>query len=88
QALLSNVFEWNRSVDKIVKTDIPSHIMEKLADKTMRTKKEISREIDVRKKVFDWMLANNIHSTPDVETVIQRYYYDAETILERVAADL
>jgi archaeal flagellar protein FlaI len=86
--LLSNIFEWDRETDEVKRTKVPSHVIEKLAEKTLRTKKEVEREINVRKKILEWMHANKICSSTEVETIIQRYYYDPESLLEKVARDL
>ncbi|MBU0661970.1 Flp pilus assembly complex ATPase component TadA, partial [Candidatus Micrarchaeota archaeon] len=86
--LLSNTYEYDRSTDRVKRTDVPSHILEVLADATVKTKKEVMREISVRKKVFEWMIKNGIKSNPDVDTIIQHYYHNPETILEMVAKDL
>ncbi len=86
--LLSNIFEWNRVSDTVERTKVPSHVIELLAEKTAKSKKEIKREINVRRKILEWMLNNGIRSNPEVETIIQRYYYNPETILGKVAADL
>ena len=88
QPLLSNIYEWDRKDDTVKRTDVPSRIIETLAEKTLRTKKEIMREINVRKKILQWMQKNNIRSNQEVETVIQRYYYDPESVLEKVASEL
>jgi len=87
QALLSPIYEWDRSTDHIKRTDVPMRLIEDVANKTLKTKKEIEREIQVRKKILDWMLRNGIRSQPDVEVVIQHYYYDPETLLEKVLSD-
>jgi flagellar protein FlaI len=82
--LMSDIFEWNKREDVIEKTDVPSHTIEVLAEKTMKTKREIMKEISVRKKILSWMLRNNIRSNPEVETVIQSYYINPEELLEEV----
>ena len=86
--LLSNIFEWHRENDVVERTKVPSHVIEMLAQKTTKTKTEIKRETNVRRKILEWMLNNGIRSTPEVETVIQRYYYNPESLLEKVAVDL
>lgn len=87
QALLSNIFEWDRGTDTIKRTDTPMRVIEDIAGKILKTKKEVEREIQVRKKILDWMLKNGIHAQPEVEIVIQHYYYDPETLLEKVLSD-
>lgn len=86
--LISNVYEWDRSEDIIKRSDVPSHTLDVLASKTMKSKKEIIKEINVRKRILEWMMMNNIRSNPEVETIIQRYYYEPETILEKVVFDM
>jgi len=88
QPLLSTIYEWDRKDDIVKRTDVPSRIIETLAEKTLRTKKEVMREINVRRRILQWMKKNNIRSNEDVETIIQRYYYDPESILEKVATEL
>ncbi|HLC79978.1 MAG TPA: ATPase, T2SS/T4P/T4SS family [archaeon] len=84
QALLSNVYEWDRRSDSIRRTDVPMNVLDILAAKTLKPKKEIEREIYVRQKVLEWMLKNNISAAPDVENLIQQYYYRPESVLEKV----
>lgn len=86
--LLANIYDYDRTEDKIKRTNIPSHILERLADATVKTKKEVMREISVRKKIIEWMIKNGIRANPDVETIIQHYYHNPETILEMVAKDM
>jgi len=85
--LISDIFEWNKEDDIIERTNVPSHTLEVLADKTMKSKKEIMKEISVRKKILDWMIKNNIRSSPEVETVIQSYYINPKEILQEVLDD-
>ncbi|MEK6957427.1 MAG: ATPase, T2SS/T4P/T4SS family [archaeon] len=87
QALLSNIYEWDRKTDSIKRTNVPMHLIEVLASKTLSTKKEVEREIQIRKNILEWMLRNNIRANPEVEVIIQRYYYDPETLLEQVLSD-
>ena len=85
--LLSNVYEWDRGSDLMRRTNVPTRLIERLAEKTLKTKKEVEREILVRKKILEWMLKNNIHSNPEVQALIQRYYYDPESLLEKVLSE-
>ncbi len=82
--LLSNIYEWDRSSDTAKRTNVPMRMIESLAEKLMKNKKDVEREIKVRQKILEWMLDNNIRAMSDVETVIQRYYYNPESILREV----
>ncbi len=87
QALLSNVYEWDRKADVLKRTDVPSSVVEALANKVMRTKKEVEQEIKIRKSIIDWMLRNNVRSYADVENIIQQYYYSPEDLLQKVISE-
>jgi flagellar protein FlaI len=86
--LLAELYRWNIDKDTIERTDIPSRVIELLAEKTTATKKAVLREMKVRQKVLEWMLSQNIKSMPEVEKIIQQYYYDPTPLLETVSEDL
>ena len=88
KTLLAELFLWHRERDKIEKTDIPSHALEVLAERTSRTKKEVMREMKIREKILEWMLEKGIRSSPEVEEIIQKYYMEPESILEKVSNEL
>jgi flagellar protein FlaI len=85
KVLLSNIFEWSPKTDQVKRTDMPSHALEDLSGKTGLSKKALQKEIMVRQRILEWMLENNIKSTPDVEKIIQEYYFDPNAILEKVS---
>lgn len=86
--LLSNVYEWDISKDLISKTTTPMHVIEKLAGKAAVSKKDLFQEIIVRQRVLEWMQKTNIRSNPDVEKIIQDYYFKPETILQKISNGL
>ncbi|MDO8627617.1 MAG: ATPase, T2SS/T4P/T4SS family [Candidatus Diapherotrites archaeon] len=85
KVLLSNIFEWNPKKDETVRTDIPSHTLQTLADKTGLSKTALKNEMLVRQRILEWMLENNIRSAPNVEKIIQQYYHDPNSILEKIS---
>ena len=82
--LLSNVYEWNRKKDVVEKTDIPARTFDKLANATSLTKGEVKEEFLIRRRILEWMLENNIVKWADVEGVIQKYYLDPKSILDKI----
>ena len=88
QVLLSDVFEWDRTKDEVRKTDVPSRVLEVLAERAGITKKELMGEITTRQKILEWMLQNNIRQQADVEKIIQGYYYNPKYILERIVKEI
>jgi len=85
KVLLSNIYEWDSKTDNVLKTDIPSHTINLLAEKTGLTKQELKDEMLIRKRILEWMLENGIVSAPDVEQVIQEYYLDPRSVLEKIS---
>ncbi len=86
--LLGDLFQWDPEKDELRRTDIPSRVEEMLAEKTMNSKKDLHKEMRVRQRILEWMLAKGIKATPDVEKIIQQYYYDPNALLEKISADL
>ncbi len=88
QTLLGELFVWKKEDDIIEKTNTPSHILEKIAGLTAKTKREVMKEIQIRQRVIEWMTLSGINANPDVEKIIQKYYYAPSEILEKVSNEL
>lgn len=82
--LIGNLYEWDKETDVVKRTAVPSALVEKLAAKTLRTKKDIESELLVRKKIIDWMITSGINSQESVESIIQQYHYDSDSLLLKV----
>ncbi len=87
QVLMSNLYEWDPIKDKIGRTKTPSRIIERMAERTNRTKKEVMEEITVRQAILEWMIKKEITSAPEVEKVIQEYYYSPAKIIDAVSRE-
>jgi flagellar protein FlaI len=85
QVLLSNLFEWDKASDKVVRNDVPSHVMQTFSEKTGRTKKELKKELLVRQRILEWMLEKKLKSNADIEEIVQEYYFQPNNILEKIA---
>lgn len=82
--LLSNIYEWNKRKDTIEKTDVPARILDKFAEATGLTKNEIMQEIEIRQRILEWMLERKITEWHEVQSIIQQYYYDPKSVLDKV----
>ena len=83
--LLNNVFELDEKTGKTNRTKVPSSLIEELATATGMSKNELKREIQIRKKILQYMVGRGIRERSLVEALIQQYYFDPETILKKVA---
>jgi hypothetical protein len=48
------------------------------------TKNELRQEMLVRQRILEWMLQKGITDRGHVESVIQRYYFDPESVLREI----
>ena len=85
KVLLNNVFEFDEKDGKTHKTKVPSALVEKLASAIGMTKNELKREIQIRKRILQYMVETGIRERSLVESLIQQYYFDPEIILKKVA---
>lgn len=88
QVLLGNVFELDPKTERVKLTDIPSHTLEVLADKTGLSKKDIKREIVVRKKILEWMIKKGMRRNHEVEEIVQLYYRNPSKVLTQVSDEI
>ena len=87
QALVSDIYAWDGRTDIVGRTDVPMRIIEVIANKTLKTKKDVEKEIFVRKKILDWMVLHGMRSLKEVELTVQQYYYDPDSLLRKVLAE-
>ncbi|MFH1663356.1 MAG: ATPase, T2SS/T4P/T4SS family [archaeon] len=88
QTLLGELFVWRKEEDTIKQTSTPAHILEKIADRAAKTKKDVMKEIKIRQRILEWMTLNGIHLNADVQNIIQKYYYNSTELLEQVSEEL
>lgn len=84
KVLLANIFEFNLTKNKLLKTDLPSHILEKFSGQCSMSKNEIKEEINTRKLILEWMIEKKIFKPKEVLEVIQSYYFDPKKVLSMV----
>ncbi|MDD3159416.1 MAG: ATPase, T2SS/T4P/T4SS family [Candidatus ainarchaeum sp.] len=82
KVLMANLYEYDQNFEKLKRTDIPSHSIEKFSEQTSLTKNEIKKEIETRKMILDWMISRNIRKPEDILEFIQTYYYSPEKVLK------
>ena len=84
KVLLNNVFELNRKKDVVEKTNVPSSLVEKLAQARGIGKNELKRELLVRSRILEYLLEKGIRDRAQVESIIQQYYYSPESVLKKI----
>ncbi len=84
QVLLSDIFKWDPRAGKIVRTDVPAHTIDELAEITGLTKKEINIEIVRRERVIRWAV-NHVKNRQELIKLISAYYSDPEGVFNAIS---
>jgi len=87
KVLLSDIFDFDESKGKIKRTEIPSGVIEKMAQRNSLSKNELKSEIATRQLVLEWMISKGIRAPLEVLEVIQSYYYDSQKVLRAIKED-
>jgi len=84
KVLLANVYEFRPAEGKLLRTDVPSHVIEDLAEKTTVSKNDLKKEMETRRMILEWMLEKGIRKPHEVLEVIQSYYYNPDKVTSMV----
>jgi hypothetical protein len=81
------VFEWDPVTDthKMINR---SYTVEKLAKARGETVEDAYREIEIRKKVIEWMVKNGIKDYLEVSKIINSYYKERDNLLKRIGIEI
>lgn len=79
---------WNARSDVIEEKDEPYRLFHELERHTGLTQKELSDDIETKKKVLQWMVDNKVRQVDDVGKVMNNYYMDLDTVLNVVNKNL
>ena len=84
KVLLANVYETNKN-DGLVRSNIPSYVVEKLAEEMDITKNELKKEMETRRLILEWLIEKNVEKPLEVLEFIQSYYYNPEKVLSLIS---
>ena len=78
------LYRWKPADDKIVKHAESVRLFEELSRHTGLNQMEINSDLEVRKKILDWMVKKNIRNVDQVGKVMSEYYIDPKNLLKRI----
>jgi len=84
RVLLSNLYEYDSALDRIKRTNIPSHLFEVLSSQLSLSKNDLKKEMEIRKMILEWMIEKDLRKPLDVLEVIQTYYYNPKKVVEMI----
>ncbi|MFC2153854.1 CpaF family protein [Candidatus Altiarchaeota archaeon] len=85
---MGDIYYWDVNTDKIVKTEYPILLKEKISKNCGITKRRLNAELFIREKVLQHMVDNKINSTPDVISMIQRYHMNPKDVIKEIKGKL
>ncbi|MFH1721535.1 MAG: ATPase, T2SS/T4P/T4SS family [Candidatus Altiarchaeota archaeon] len=85
---MGDIYYWDVNTDKIVKTEYPILLKEKIAKNCGITKRRLNAELFIREKVLQYMIDNKIKSTPDVINLIQRYHMNPKDVIREIKGQM
>jgi len=78
------LYRWKAVDDTIVQHNESLKLFENLSTHTGMTINEITKEINEKKKILEYMAKKNIRDIDSVGEIISRYYQDKETLLKEI----
>lgn len=81
---LNKIFQWNPQKDKIENISITSKTLDEIAKTSGTNLKSLYQEIENRKIVINYMVKNKIRSIMNVKNIIERYYINPNSLLDKI----
>ncbi|WP_407392154.1 CpaF family protein [Methanobrevibacter sp.] len=81
---LNKIFQWNPELDIIENVSVSSKTLSQIADLSGRSLNQLYKEIENREAVLNHMVAHDIRSVDEVNSVLELYYKNPEKVLNRI----
>ena len=82
QPTLNTLYKWDPRADTIKKMYPSIRVKDELAMFTGMDEKEIEENLDGKRQILEWMLANNVKDVNKVGRVVTEYYMNKEKIVD------
>lgn len=78
----SILYRWDPREDKIIPVaDKNIELYEKIGAHTGLNIKEVKEDIEIKKKILEWLVNNKIRQVEEVGKIMNRYYMDTESVI-------
>lgn len=78
------IYSWRARDDTIPKVNEPIRLFEELERHTGLDKKEILEEVDMKKRILDWLVKNKLRQVEEVGKVMNHYYMNEQSVIDTV----
>ncbi len=84
--MMGKIYEWDPKSDRVVRTreqglETPILFLDKLSDATKYEKRIIMGEMELRRRVLEYMVKRGIKKQEEVREFIKRFYLDPERLM-------
>lgn len=83
--VLNDIYSLDRQQDRVVRTDVPSEIVESLAFHTGLKKQGVEEEMGVRAGLLRYMAKNNVNSYEGIQKIVSEYVEDPSKVLRQIS---
>ncbi|MEM5772672.1 MAG: ATPase, T2SS/T4P/T4SS family [Candidatus Aenigmatarchaeota archaeon] len=81
---INPMFKFHIKTGEIIKSNPSKRIIENLQEISGMSYAELKNDLYNKKKVIDWIVANDINTVNSVGKVIAEYYKDSEAVLQKI----
>jgi flagellar protein FlaI len=86
EILTNEVFRWDPVEDKFIYSG-KSYVLERIRAEKDLTREQMNQELRNRKKIVEWMNANNIRGFKEVANIVSKYAETPDELLEKIEKD-
>ncbi len=87
ELLTNKIYQWNAREDAYINFG-RSYVIEKILENTGDTEREVQEEMERRKTILRWMTKKRVRYFEDVASILQEYYADPDSSLEKARKGL
>jgi flagellar protein FlaI len=81
------IYRWIPEEDRIVKHSETSRFFEDISRITGMSQKEINEDLELKKKILQWMIKNNIRDLNNFGKITNLYYSDKQRLMKDISAN-
>ena len=86
-AKANTLYRWAVESDTIVKHSKSSKFFEDISRHTSMSEEEINKELQLKKKIMNWLISHKIRKLEDLGRTINLYYQNKDLLLKKIAKD-
>lgn len=80
---MGDIYLYDQDKDVTQRTEYPILLIEKIAERTGITKKQVQSEIYIRQKILEHMVKSNIRDNKQVCDIFQEYHNNPKAVISR-----